>query len=728
MLKAPPIRTVSSRALVVVLLVVAVGGFAMVATGMLRRAHQIAAAVGTEVRTEAADELRLAVQAVQLQARDRALSMVSTEPAGAAAPVRNPHLPAYVTAIGWYRPDRSAARLQGELPDRVPPSGDYVAGSRGYLSLVLFVPVASAQGVSDNRVGYVGLRMDLIAALRAQGGLHHLNLASLSLGSKTADRLPLAEVLSGSGLVYSARPSTLATQLDRLADSMLVEFGALIVLLAAATCWVVNRFFGRPLRRMRRHLGALHDGYAEPMASPEHLAVAEVEGLRSDLNRLQTDMDRTHSRFDEQRLQLWTMAHVDPLTGVYNRRAFDHDWRGLRTLAANQRMHISFLLFDCDQFKAINDRYGHAAGDRAIRATAQALHGALRKGDRLYRLGGDEFAAVLLNADAAEADRIGRRCRQLVSEQSLASVGIAEPLSVSIGLSHVGPADIDRLAELPRYADVAMYHAKRSASGTVAHYRPDMEAGVAARDDDIAVVRNIIDTDNDDRLQILYRPVVRLDSDAVEYYEAVAHVRTAEGLLGPAQIAPTLARGNLQARFSERVLVQVSRELGRLPPATMPPVGVNVSAAALVSSALLRRLAELLTLPHGVRPVVEMTEADVVLQLQQGSDLLHRLRDQGFRLALDDFGSGYCSIRNLVAMQVDFVKLDAALMGEALRDPRMAVVIKRLGTLLRDAGYAVVAQGVDSDALRGAAAATGVALIEGDMSGALQPADALWPR
>jgi diguanylate cyclase (GGDEF)-like protein len=139
------------------------------------------------------------------------------------------------------------------------------------------------------------------------------------------------------------------------------------------------------------------------------------------------DLERSSRDFYDQ-------ARRDALTGAFNRRAFDEDWQALEQDARVGRRTL--ILFDCDHFKAINDTYGHPVGDAVIQAIARSLAGALRHNDRLYRLGGDEFAAILVGSDLHMAEGIAERCQEQLLVHDFGQYGIAEPVTISVGLAH----------------------------------------------------------------------------------------------------------------------------------------------------------------------------------------------------------------------------------------------------------------------------------------------------
>ena len=165
---------------------------------------------------------------------------------------------------------------------------------------------------------------------------------------------------------------------------------------------------------------------------------------------------------DRKNAELWSLAHLDPLTGVRNRRAFEEDWEKILMGSNDEPIAVSFIMFDCDQLKSINDAYGHETGDQVIRIVADQLSAQLPAGAHLYRLGGDEFATVLCGADADQAKALAVRCETALAKQSVQGLELDEPLRISTGVAQHPGGDRATLETLPREADVAMYRSKRS--------------------------------------------------------------------------------------------------------------------------------------------------------------------------------------------------------------------------------------------------------------------------
>ena len=336
--------------------------------------------------------------------------------------------------------------------------------------LLAFRPI-HADPAGNILLGHLGLKYRLSTGLRLAGTYRFADIDSIRF------TLPDDGAITPGELRDAIRFDTLPS-LDR--EHYLALFHAslwrlILVVLSSMllAAWLLNRLLLSPLRRFSRVIAATHaSGERAPAvnaATP--MPVAELEDLRRAFNDNQARLAEMHRQLEQSSRDFFDQARRDVLTGAHNRRAFDEHWRDL---AGDRRLgRVALMLFDCDDFKSINDTFGHDVGDRALRAIADALRDALRVNDRLYRLGGDEFATVLLDADHAGAEAVAERCREQVGKCELVTAGTPPRLTLSIGIALPDRANGD-MANLRKQADLAMYAAKHQGGGNIRFYHEDM--------------------------------------------------------------------------------------------------------------------------------------------------------------------------------------------------------------------------------------------------------------
>lgn len=613
-------------------------------------------------------------------------------------------LPDTLDAVDLY--DASGRKLpassagEAVMPGSIDPGNlqPFLGHEYGHDHLYFFYPFYQDAG-RTRLIGYAGFKFDLLRHIAQQRKFRYLDLASIRVAAREGERIPLHAVATS--LQFRSVPNPETRALAGLIARSFYEIGAVIAVISLIGYLALVSVVTKPLRRLADHIEAMGHGHGEMLDESYRgvVAVAELEKVRQSLNDYQRQLDDMHVSLEGKNQELWTLAHRDPLTGIFNRRAFDDDWNAGRRAQHGAGVEVAFLLFDCDHFKAINDTYGHQAGDQVLQGLAQSLHGALRTGDRLYRLGGDEFATVLFDTDVERARQVAERCVEQVRHHDFALYGVKEPVRISVGIAHLADAADDALKLLHRQADLAMYYAKRPGQGKIAVYTPEMGAGqdaLVSNAETSAIYEAMADPD---RLEMHYQPVLSLQTSRIEYYEALVRIRGGYGLIMPGSIFPVVELRGLETEFDLAVLERVRRDLegGRIPAGA--GVSLNVSGPGIVNARVNDKLMQYAPLLSAYKLVLEVTETSLITQIAQASANLNRLRKEGFTIALDDFGSGYSSLRYLASMPVDLVKFDISMVRSLEESGRQALFVEDLARMIKDAGYRLVAEGIETEAL-----------------------------
>ncbi|HYY09999.1 MAG TPA: EAL domain-containing protein [Kineosporiaceae bacterium] len=405
-------------------------------------------------------------------------------------------------------------------------------------------------------------------------------------------------------------------------------------------------------------------------------------------------------RVREARERLEHQAFHDWLTGLPNRALFRE--RLEAAVGAHARGdRIAVLFLDLDDFKDVNDTFGHAAGDELLKATAQRLRRGLADGDTAARLGGDEFAVVLATtARTQEPAAVSERLVAALSRPVQLGGGTVVP-RFSAGLVVLEPGEAAVTADLVLHqADVAMYTAKRSGKGYVVTYRGDGHAPSG----DLATQLGcaLQGTGDVPPVHVVYQPVVRLADEATVAVEALVRWDRAGLPVAPELLVQTAEAAGLARLLHERVLAQACSDVARLRSngrgdlavhVNVPPSLLTADLAASVAAAL--RAAGL----SGQALVLEVTESGRVEDVPTASAALAAVRRLGVRVALDDFGTGYSNLTHLLGLPVDVLKLDRALaagvVAEGTGAGRAAAVVGAAVRMARQLGLTVVAEGVE---------------------------------
>lgn len=565
----------------------------------------------------------------------------------------------------------------------------------GHEHLYYFFPVY-ADKTREQHIGFGGLKLDFTQELKSLRRFRYVDLPSIKV-SIHDDRFYLIGTLVDT-LTYKILPAREIAEFKSLIFGLIYGVTATVIVGALLAYLFVLMLVVRPLRRLSNHIDAIRAGRGGQLS--EHyrgpVPVSELENVRLSLNEYQSRLEKLNDNLASKNDELWQLAHHDPLTGIYNRRSFEEDWGDLMAASATGTINTSFLLFDCDHFKPINDTYGHLVGDSVIQGIVAALHSALRDGDRLYRMGGDEFATLLHKTDIETGQIVAERCINAVTEYDFAALGVKEPVRISIGIAHAH--DVASAELLHAHADMAMYLAKRPGNQKFAVFTPNMaiETGSVLSSAETAAVYAAIN--RIELLEMHYQKIVRLQSGATEYFEALVRIRNGGKLIFPGGIFPVVDARRLEAEFDMAVLTRIYQDLasGTIPPGT--GVSINVSGVSIVTRSITDKLLSFVKFLDQYKLIVEVTETALITHINYASSNLNQLRKAGFIIALDDFGSGYSSFRYLSSMPVDVVKFDISLVHSLEEGGRQGIIVENLARLIRDAGFQLVAEGIETQA------------------------------
>lgn len=642
---------------------------------------------------------------------------------------KSKRFPEYMHGLELYGPDkRSLVALPFQnFPSTVPTIAVSLSRLKGKEYLMAYAPIMERDDSHKVR-GYIGVQVDFLDALKSLNRFVDIDPESLSFPTVIDESVPVSSIrkLIKFGLVDEPTSNRLGDILMTSLRDFFLLFASMLVVFY----FTVSLLFVRPLVALEQYIGRLRRGQRAHDTHQSNIlpSVAELETVRESLNEYQHELDHAHAKLDQQNVELWQLAHRDALTGVKNRLAFDEDWQKLIQLARDKRIDISLMLLDCDFFKAINDTYGHEVGDRVIQSIAESLVGVLREGESLYRLGGDEFVTVLINAGRDEAHQVARRCVDAVQNDAFRQLGIKETVKLSVGLAHASGLDIGNLSELPRQADVAMYHAKNSTREKIVHYIPSLEQNASALVSNRIVGAVLHALETGEGIEMNYQPLVDATSHKPVYYEALVRISDAGGPISPVDIFPIIARRHLDVELDKAVLRAIEDDLqsGRIPEGT--GISVNVSGSMLALMDFCEYFAGLAQYLNRHPIVIEITETSFISHLQHASECLRKMRQNGFLVALDDFGSGYSSIRYLSNMPVDIVKFDISMVHDLNKDQRTRIIIERTAALIKEAGYKLVAEGIENAEILQRAEALGASHYQGFLFGRPQPLPLVFTR
>jgi diguanylate cyclase (GGDEF)-like protein len=430
-----------------------------------------------------------------------------------------------------------------------------------------------------------------------------------------------------------------------------------------------------------------------------------VEGIVADV----TERRKAADELEEAQRLLEHIAFHDALTGLPNRVSFQDQLDDAIARCFDRGCAAAVLFIDLDNFKLINDSFGHAAGDELLRAVAGRLQRATRAADVVARQGGDEFLVLLADIEATSdpaevefartaADTVARKIRRTLRAPFVVS-GVEIVVSASIGVS-LHPDDAEDSETLLKHADTAMYRAKDAGRDCHALYAVD-------RDDALAQLsmagRLRTAVEHGEGLVLHYQPLVRLRTGEIVGAEALIRWQDGERLVPPAEFLSLAERTGLMGPLSDWVIAEACRQATgwrdrgldlyvsiNLPPSFWQPTAMRHVLATIESFGL-----------NPNRLMIEITESAMMVAPEASMEpVLAELHERGLRLAIDDFGSGHSSLNRLNQMRVSTLKIDRSFVSGLPGDRNSAVLVSSIVQLARNLGLEPLAEGIETEAQR----------------------------
>ena len=428
--------------------------------------------------------------------------------------------------------------------------------------------------------------------------------------------------------------------------------------------------------------------------------------------------DATERRQAEARIE--QLARFDELTGLANR--FEFSSVLAERCQPERDASFSLLYVDVDNFKQINDSFGHEVGDGILVEAADRLREAAGSEDLVARFGGDEFVILHLGGTRESACALGKRIVDGMSEPfSFKERLIYATASIGIALS---PDHGTGSSDLLRHADVALYKAKAAGRSTFVVFSPEMGAELAERQQLEELLRRALEREE---LTLFYQPIVQLGTGKVMAYEALMRWRHPSlGMISPALFIPIAEQTGLIRRLGAFALERACRDAVCWPDVTF--VSVNVSPVQFrTPEALIQDVRSALE-RSGLPPErlsLEVTESLFLEDAQGALDAIHAIRAIGVKFSLDDFGIGYSSLGYLSKYPFSQVKMDRSFAQSVTSDPTSQAIIESVSQLARRLGMRFVVEGIETDAQKRAIEGLGADFGQGYLFGRPQPLDAM---
>jgi diguanylate cyclase (GGDEF)-like protein len=489
-------------------------------------------------------------------------------------------------------------------------------------------------------------------------------------------------------------------------NNLLIALGGLIA--SGLLAWRIGRGITRPIKSLAIAVSQLGEGHLNLRVSEN--SGGDLQTLERGFNhmalRLRQAHDGMQERINEATHQLSYQAHHDALTGLVNRREFEHRLEHVLRNSQEHGTHHVFCYMDLDQFKVVNDTCGHSAGDELLRQVSLILSNRVRDRDTLGRLGGDEFGLLLENCQIPDACAITEDLREMVQDFRFVHLDKIFSIGVSVGMVAITP-DIENIGEIMSAADAACYAAKDNGRNRIHVFRP-LDDDIVRRHGEMEWLGRITRAMEEDRFRLYCQPILPLKNrgDSRRYFEILLCKMEVSGrIIPPMAFIPAAERYHLMNNIDRWVIhntFSIYRQLLDNNNGECDCVfSINLSGVSLSDKSLLGFIREQLTI-HGVPPQAfcfEITETSAIVNLSNSVELMTALKALGCRFMLDDFGSGMSSFAYLKNLPVDFLKMDGAFVKDIATNPIDLAMVRSIHSIAEAMKIETIAEFVESAAV-----------------------------
>lgn len=408
--------------------------------------------------------------------------------------------------------------------------------------------------------------------------------------------------------------------------------------------------------------------------------------------------DITQSKSQQQKLS--QLAHYDALTGLPNRVLFAD--RFDLAVAHNNRSggKLAVCLLDLDDFKPINDKFGHDVGDKLLVEVAERIGSCVRNEDTISRQGGDEFALLFNNIQSYSIfEETIERIHDSLSKPYLID-GHNHVITVSTGIT-LYPNDVGDIDTLIRHADQAMYQAKLAGKNHHVLFSPEYNLRAIQKYHQISEIAQALENKE---FQLFYQPKVNMRTGETFGAEALIRwVHPTKGIISPLDFLPVIEGTDLELEVGNWVISSAVEQLEIwFQQGIKTKVSINISSNHLLSKTFITNLRDVLARHRTVNPEtlqLEILESTALGDLNSITEVIHACQHTslGIEVALDDFGTGYSSLTHLKNLPVNVIKIDQGFVRDMLDDPSDYAIIDGIIALASSFGRKVIAEGVEND-------------------------------
>lgn len=456
---------------------------------------------------------------------------------------------------------------------------------------------------------------------------------------------------------------------------------SIFTILFLALLWLsLKKFIISPLKELKHYAY-----YSEQ--SPSRFFIKELERIRYSLQM-------TFYRMKEEQKKLYKLSTKDPLTNLYNRLSLTEKINWFISQERRTKEGFAIIFLDLDNFKNINDSYGHEFGDMVLKESALVLKDSVRASDIVARFGGDEFVIILPNiSDVTRIDEVLTKLQKNLSKP-ITNEEFSFSITSSMGIT-LYPKDGESANTLLKNADIAMYKAKESGKNNFYFFTDKLNTKLHETLHIKAIIESAL---KNNHLKLFYQPQVDIKSGNIMGCEALIRIiDPEEGLIPPYIFIPIAEQNNLIIPIGQWILKEAVSQLKRWKntPLEDLKLSINLSALELNNKDFISFFEQNLEGINRQKLCVELTESVLMENVQENMNKIHELKALGISLSLDDFGTGYSSLSYLKNIPFDFLKIDKSFTDDILIDPKDKLFVQIIIDIAQTMGLKVIVEGVE---------------------------------
>ncbi|WP_035058790.1 EAL domain-containing protein [Andreprevotia chitinilytica] len=408
------------------------------------------------------------------------------------------------------------------------------------------------------------------------------------------------------------------------------------------------------------------------------------------------------------------LAERDALTGLYNRHRFQQELERMVSEADRRDGTMALVFFDLDEFKYVNDTFGHGVGDDLLKSIGREIGTQVRRHEVLSRLGGDEFAILVPDCNEFEVGKLADRIVSNIAQLQFSVDGHVIKPSSSVGVA-MFPQHANTAAELVAHADAAMYQAKAAGKSTWRVYRADADPSKSAITR-LSWKDRITEALEEDGFELYFQGIYDARTRELEHLEALLRMKDVNNpgnMILPSHFIPAAEKTGKIIELDRWVIRRCIKLLAEKPWA--PSIAVNISGRSFDEPGMPEYIANLLR-EHRVDPkrlLVELTETAAVSDLRDAQRFIDALRDTGCVVCLDDFGNGFASFAYLKQLKADVLKIDGFFIKDLPSDRDSQVFVRGMVSMAHDMGKTTIAEFVEDETILNMLVEIGIDLVQG---------------